>query len=75
MLNPKTMGVVVEIVNLFAKHDLPIIARERIFDDVRLVMDSRTVEPINSINPANLDELRRENIICQSCYRNQYGKK
>ena len=76
MLKPTTAGVVMEIVNLFAKHNLRIIERELVFEDVRLVMDSRTVEPVNDVMEIiNLDELRRENIICQTCRRNEYGKK
>jgi len=68
MLDPGTAPVVVKIVNLFAEYGLPIISRDRIFADVKLVMDSRLVAPVDSPNSIlTLDDLRREYAVCQCC--------
>ena len=73
MLNPNTAPVVAEIVNLFAKYELPIIARDRIFEEVKLVMDSRIVESVDGPGSIlNLDKLWHENAVyqCRSCNKN-----
>jgi len=76
MLNPKTTPVVAEIVNLFAKYELPIISRDAVFEDVKLVMDSRRVEPVDGLcSIVNLDNLRHENAVCQCCGGNKGGGK
>ena len=76
MLDPRTAGLVTKIVNLFADFELPIISREKVFEDVRLVMDSQLVTPIDSPSSVlNLDDLRRENVICQSRCCNYHGCK
>ena len=73
MLDLNTAPLVEEIINLFAKYKLPIIAREKVFDDVRLIMESRIVEPVDDIRMiVNLDSLRRKNAVYQCCRRNQY---
>jgi len=74
MLNPDTALVVMEIVNMFAKYKLPIILRDKIFDDVRLVMDSRLVESVTDVHSImNIDSLLEKYSINQHCRCNRRG--
>jgi hypothetical protein len=76
VLNPITATIVAEIVNLFSKHKLPIVSRDKVFEDVKLVMDSRLVEPVDDPGSIiNLDNLLTEYAVCQCCGCNKHGNK
>jgi len=76
MLNPTTAPIVIEIVNLFSKYKLPIISRDRVFEDVKLVMDSRFVEPVDDPRSImNLDNLLEEYSVYQRGGCNKHGDK
>ena len=61
MLNPHIAPVVKEIINLFAKYELPISAKDEIFKTVEEIMNSRIVEPIKDIEDiSNWDTQRKK---------------
>ena len=79
MLNPITAPIVVDIVNLFAKYKLPIISRDSIFEDVKLVMDTRSIEPVDGPNSIlSLEDLVLKYYAvpqCRGCDKYGYKRK